>query len=298
MRAPLVFVMVVCSGFPAAALDVGASVGGASVGAGASVGEGGANVGAGAGLGGVGAGVGAGIGSDGARAGGGASAGNATAGAGADVGSGGVNAGAGASAGGAAVGAGAGVGIGGANGGAGVGAAGIGAGASAGVGGVDGGARGASGSGAPGGAGVRNGFGASGGGTGSIGAIEPPRASRLGAAGEEMVLPPVLLPLQEGRGEARSALPRLRPLRSLVQIRPSARPIIAACRAALAEAATPYGAESVEVASTGSPRNSSDGGISAPVEARIVYSRSGQVQVRQARVTCQFNAAGQVIAAL
>jgi hypothetical protein len=81
-------------------------------------------------------------------------------------------------------------------------------------------------------------------------------------------------------------------------MRPAYRPILAACRAALAEAAEPYGATKVDVAVTGAPRKSSDGGLSAPVEARIVYSRSGRVQVRQARVTCQFDAGGQVVAAL
>jgi len=34
------------------------------------------------------------------------------------------------------------------------------------------------------------------------------------------------------------------------------------------------------------------------MEARIVYARSRGMQVRQARVTCQFDSSGQVIAAL
>ena len=34
------------------------------------------------------------------------------------------------------------------------------------------------------------------------------------------------------------------------------------------------------------------------MQARIVYARSGRMQVRQARVTCQFDPDGQVIAAL
>jgi hypothetical protein len=34
------------------------------------------------------------------------------------------------------------------------------------------------------------------------------------------------------------------------------------------------------------------------MEARIVYERRGRVQIRQARVTCQFDQKGQVIAAL
>jgi hypothetical protein len=34
------------------------------------------------------------------------------------------------------------------------------------------------------------------------------------------------------------------------------------------------------------------------MEVRIVYARSGGVQVRQSRVTCQFDPDGQVVAAL
>jgi hypothetical protein len=34
------------------------------------------------------------------------------------------------------------------------------------------------------------------------------------------------------------------------------------------------------------------------MEARIVYVRGGRMQVRQAKVTCQFDANGQVVAAL
>jgi len=74
--------------------------------------------------------------------------------------------------------------------------------------------------------------------------------------------------------------------------------LVIACRNALSEAATPYGAVRVDVASIARPRPGGDGGISAPMRARIVYARSGRMQVRQARVTCQFDPDGQVIAAL
>jgi hypothetical protein len=74
--------------------------------------------------------------------------------------------------------------------------------------------------------------------------------------------------------------------------------MVVACRTALTEAASQYGAVRVDVASAASPRRSSDGGISAPMEARIVYLRGGRTEVRQAKVTCQFDASGEVVAAL
>jgi len=74
--------------------------------------------------------------------------------------------------------------------------------------------------------------------------------------------------------------------------------LVTACRTALAEAAEAYGAVRVDVASIARPRRSGGGGLSAPMEARIVYARSRGLQVRQSRVTCQFDSHGQVIAAL
>jgi hypothetical protein len=38
--------------------------------------------------------------------------------------------------------------------------------------------------------------------------------------------------------------------------------------------------------------------MAAPIEARIIYARSNQVQVRQARITCTLSDAGRVVALL
>ena len=50
---------------------------------------------------------------------------------------------------------------------------------------------------------------------------------------------------------------------------------------AIASAARPYGAARVEVASAGRSRRVSDGGLAAPLEARVLYARGGQFQVRR-----------------
>jgi hypothetical protein len=292
--------LVVGMASPGSALDVGLGGAGGSVGGGASLG-GGVQAGAGAAVGG------------GASPGGSSAGGNG----GFTAGGGGVQAGAGATLGGtsASVGAGAAAGAGGsgtgrsASSGGAVGGIGIGANASVGQTNGVGTGRGAAATGMVGGAvsgGVSNvgiadgGRGASsrsgqGRSTASLG-----RAASFGRtadlAGEAISLPGRLLPVEIH--ESGSPAPRAASLRSVIPMRPAYRPILSACRAALAEAAQPYGATKVDVAVTGAPRKSSDGGLSAPVEARIVYSRSGRVQVRQARVTCQFDVGGQVVAAI
>jgi hypothetical protein len=73
--------------------------------------------------------------------------------------------------------------------------------------------------------------------------------------------------------------------------------VVDACHAAIASAALPYGAVAVDVVSSGKGTKTK-GGLAAPVEARIVYSVDCRRQVRQARVSCRLNAAGQVVAAL
>ena len=71
-----------------------------------------------------------------------------------------------------------------------------------------------------------------------------------------------------------------------------------ACRETIAAQARRHGAVRVEAVSAGSPRRVRSGVTGAPIEARIIYARSNQLQVRQARVTCQLNARNQVIALL
>lgn len=73
---------------------------------------------------------------------------------------------------------------------------------------------------------------------------------------------------------------------------------VSTCRNTIAAAAKPHGAIRVEVASAGTPSRTGQGVLRAPVEARIVYAAGKQVQVRQARITCQLNAQGRVVALL
>jgi len=134
--------------------------------------------------------------------------------------------------------------------------------------------------------------------------VQTPLAPRAVAAPADgtVQLPLRLAPLDGGSADrelrrTRSPLTTgsLKPLASVPGTPPR---LVAACRNALSEAAASLGAVRVDVASTARPRPSGDGGISAPMQARIVYARSGRMQVRQARVTCQFDPDGQVIAAL
>jgi hypothetical protein len=118
-----------------------------------------------------------------------------------------------------------------------------------------------------------------------------------------LLLPLMLLPVVDSRGdpsvwplwraEATGSI-RLGPLVSRPGT-PAA--VLVACRDAIASAARPYGAARVEVASAGRSRRVSDGGLAAPLEARVLYARGGQFQVRRARVSCRLNAAGLVVAA-
>ncbi|HEX2135526.1 MAG TPA: hypothetical protein VHG30_06395 [Microvirga sp.] len=71
-----------------------------------------------------------------------------------------------------------------------------------------------------------------------------------------------------------------------------------ACRDTIAAQAVRYGAVRVEAASAGSLRRARNGMTQAPIAARIVYARSNELQVRQARVDCRLNVNNQVVALL
>jgi hypothetical protein len=72
--------------------------------------------------------------------------------------------------------------------------------------------------------------------------------------------------------------------------------IVDACRTSVATAARPYGAMRVEAVGAGQARRTQDGGLTAPLEVRVMYARANARQVRQSRVACQINAAGTVVA--
>ena len=71
---------------------------------------------------------------------------------------------------------------------------------------------------------------------------------------------------------------------------------IRACRDRIASLSQPYGAIRVEAAGAGRLAQRRRGLTEAPIWARILYRRAGLTQVRQARVTCQLDARGQVLA--
>ena len=159
-----------------------------------------------------------------------------------------------------------------------------------------------------GGSGVGNG-GSSRGGTGagsgsSVGGLGGPTFGQetglsLGHAvhegrGGEVSLPPSLSPV----GRVMLSWPEqpraLEPLRSRP---PGMAPrTVRACRTAIVAGARRHGAVRVDVASAGPTRSRPTGALMAPIEVRIVYERKGQAEVRQARVTCQLDATGQVFA--
>jgi hypothetical protein len=115
-----------------------------------------------------------------------------------------------------------------------------------------------------------------------------------GRGGGEVSLPPSLSPV----GRVMLSWPEqpraLEPLRSRP---PGMAPrTVRACRTAIVAGARRHGAVRVDVASAGPTRSRPTGALMAPIEVRIVYERKGQAEVRQARVTCQLDATGQVFA--
>ena len=112
-------------------------------------------------------------------------------------------------------------------------------------------------------------------------------------------LPLSLLPLREGsetpagqarrQGTASLGAPLVPRIGTPAQI-------VEACRTSIASAAVPYGAVQVDAASAGRLNPTPDGGVTAPVQVRVVYARAKRSQMRQSRVACQLNAAGAVVA--
>ena len=71
--------------------------------------------------------------------------------------------------------------------------------------------------------------------------------------------------------------------------------IVQLCRNAVAMSAMPYGAIGLDTAAAG-PVRSTPAGYRITILARVLYSRSGGSQIRQAAFNCQLNRAGQVMA--
>ena len=88
----------------------------------------------------------------------------------------------------------------------------------------------------------------------------------------------------------------LQALRVPLRNRPGTSPsIVQSCRQAIAASAIPYGAVGLDTAAAG-PVRSTPTGYRVTIAARLLYSRPGGSQVRQATFTCQLNQAGQVVA--
>ncbi|MGX5841697.1 hypothetical protein ACWGTI_13330 [Mesorhizobium sp. ArgA1] len=110
-------------------------------------------------------------------------------------------------------------------------------------------------------------------------------------------LPSTLKPSKAGRGELGRIITGypFGPLASL-KAKPGTTPaVVSACRAAIVSAATPLGALRVSAVSAG-PMRQRHAALMAPIEVRIQYARQGDIQVRQAKVTCRLDAAGRVTA--
>jgi len=91
--------------------------------------------------------------------------------------------------------------------------------------------------------------------------------------------------------------PNLQALRGQLRNRQggTASSIVQSCRNAVAASALPYGAVGLDTAAAG-PVRSTPTGYRVTIAARVLYSRPGGSQVRQASFTCQLNQAGQVVA--
>jgi hypothetical protein len=100
-------------------------------------------------------------------------------------------------------------------------------------------------------------------------------------------LPPILLPRAESRGSS---------LVGSVEVLPGVpTDVVSACRKAIESAAVPFGGTNVRVTSAGFMYQLSADRHSAPIRVSIDYAWHGGVETRQAPITCQLNARGDVI---
>lgn len=288
---------------PASALadGLGGKVGGIGVGASVGVGSNGASVGVGASVDGVGgANVGGSVGPSKGSAGVGGNVGGIGAGAGVGVGSNGASVGVDASV----------DGIGGANVGGSVGTSNGSLGANVGAGTSPGGLGGLSASPSAGdestGAGAAPGSTANSRASAASEAPTGPASVGVGKKAAAMVvtkgvrhavaLPRSLWPSKGGRDRQSTTGYPLRPQVPLKTIPGTPAAVVRVCRQAIMSAAKPLGAVRVHAASAGTLRRHRRGALTAPIEVRIDYARQGGIEVRQARVGCRLDAAGQVVA--
>jgi hypothetical protein len=88
----------------------------------------------------------------------------------------------------------------------------------------------------------------------------------------------------------------LRALTALAVRRTAPQPTVTACREGIVQGALPYDAVRVDAVSAGAVQQVQGGGHIAPLIVRIVYDRQGGYEVREARIACQVDAGGAVVA--
>lgn len=71
---------------------------------------------------------------------------------------------------------------------------------------------------------------------------------------------------------------------------------VQACRSGIIQGAMPYDPVRIDAVSAGNVQRMKGGGEIAPLVVRIVYDRQGGYEIREAKVNCQLNAEGRVVA--
>ena len=71
---------------------------------------------------------------------------------------------------------------------------------------------------------------------------------------------------------------------------------VAACRNGIIRGAKPHDPVRIDAVSAGNVQRIKGGGQIAPLVVRIVYDRQGGYEIREAKVNCQLNAKGAVVA--
>jgi hypothetical protein len=71
---------------------------------------------------------------------------------------------------------------------------------------------------------------------------------------------------------------------------------VTACRNGIIQGARPHDPVRIDAVSAGNVQQMQGGGAIAPLMVRIVYDRQGGYEIREARVDCQLNAEGAVLA--
>jgi hypothetical protein len=135
--------------------------------------------------------------------------------------------------------------------------------------------------------------------------VAVPKAAASVEAPAVVRLPLALVP-EQNRGEFDRGNVGVRPVRrnsqeftalqrSLAPVGTAPKRLVETCRNSLVTGARPYGALRVEAVGAGESSRARGGATVVPLQARIVYANGRNVEVRQARITCNLNTRGQVM---